>query len=231
MFDPCQILRKISGSGIAHGRIFCHHFFHNTGNIFRNFRIHLINRDQSSFQMLPGNFHSGIAVIREVPCKKLIKCGSETVNIGTAIQGITGQLFGTDILRSPHDLITIRGAISILPHLCQSQVSQFGFASGSEHDIIRFDIPVNQSFLLPCIVQGFRHLQNDPHTFLPGNHIALFQNTFHGLPFHQFHGKIEKTLIIPHRICLHHIGMIQLGCSTGLFDKPDYKLCIICIIF
>jgi hypothetical protein len=123
---------------------------------------------------------------RRLPGQQLVQRTSQRVDVGAAIDGVTVQaLLGSHVVEGAQAL-TMRRDLSArsrpvkVPR--QTQVEQPHLAGGSEHQVGRLDVAVNQPLLmevlqpesrLPDHFTGFRHRQGAPLPDEPGQVVAL----------------------------------------------------------
>ena len=174
--------------------------------------------------MLTGNFISVFADIRKFTGHQMIKGCTQTVNITANISGHAGKLFRTDILRRAHNFIFIIQIHTAGGYPGKTQIGQFCLSPAGQHDIIRLDILMDDFLFGPRIIQCVCNAADDFCGFAGLDFLFFFQNTFHGVPVDQFHGKIVNAIFFTDGIGLHNIRMADPGCGTGFPDKIFYKL-------
>ena len=181
--------------------------------------------------MLLRNLRDAGAVERELPGHKMVEGRAETVNVTADIHRRAGQVFGADVLRSPHNLLFAVQGILFSGVAGKTEVGEFRFSGARKHDVVRLDVPVNQTLLLPCVIKHFGNLLDNLNGLVDGYHMVLLQNLLHGLPVDILHGEIVDSVILADCIRLHDMGMIQAGGGARLLDEADYKFGILRIIF
>ena len=160
----------------------------------------------------------------------MIEGGAEAVNVAPAVHGRAGQMFRTDVLRGPHDLV-ILAVVDFPGNLGKTEIGEFRPAVRRQHDIVRFDVAVDQLLFLPRIIQRFTDLLNDGNRLINRNHVIAFQHVLHRFAVNILHGEIENALVLADRVSLHDIGMIQLCRGARLLDESDDEFRIVRIVF
>ena len=158
-----------------------------------------------------GNILRHFGDVGKAAGNKLKKSRTQTVNITADISRHSGELFRTYILGGAQHLIGIVIFGGTSGSLCQPQIGEFGKAVGVEHDVVRFDILVNQLLFAPCGIQSFGDIPNDLRSLFEFK-FALrfgFEDTFESIAPHILHGKVKNAVIFTHGIRLHNIGMAQ----------------------
>ena len=110
------------------------------------------------FQMHLRQFLHRIAFERQPSGDHLEQRHAETVHIASRIQLLSPELFRTHIRRTPGNL-HILGPFGLVHS--ESEVGQFYDSVLRDHNIIGLHIPMDQSGLVPRVVERLRDLLDD----------------------------------------------------------------------
>ena len=177
--------------------------------------------------MFSRNFRHAGSGERELPCHEMVECRPQAVNIASDIHLLADQVFRADILRRSHHLFIIVQIIFFPCAAGQSEIGQLGLPGIGKHDIVGFDVSVNQPLLFPRIIQRLRDLLDDLNRLVDRDHMVALQDRLHRFAVDVLHGEIVNSLILADRVRLHNMRMIQFCRRPRLLDESDDKLRIV----
>jgi hypothetical protein len=111
--------------------------------------------------------------------------------------------------------------VSIIRHwiqeLCQPEVEKFGVTVPGQHDVIGFDIPVDDIDFMG-LVETFRDMQGDFHCS-DQIQLVVSDQLADGLPFDELHGDECHAVGLVHIIDLSNGGVTQSGGGTRFLKE------------
>ena len=186
---------------IQHGlravcRIFLHHFFNQSCQFRRDFRIQLQNRHGIRADHFYHDVKSICPGERRLPRQHLIKGCAETVNIRAGVHG-TGipALFRRRIRGCPHHRPFHRQRIEsftgCVAAFCDPKIRQLHMTIRCDHNIGGLDVTVNDPTF--CSIRKSLCGLTDDKYRLSLRQRTVFQKLADGVPLHIFHHDIGET--------------------------------------
>ena len=127
----------------------------------------------------------------------VVQAGPKRIDVGPNVQIISRGLFRRPVVRGTGgDVHLCDRTVLIVRLLGQPQVPQFHGPFLIEHDVFRFDIPVDEIVFLG-VLQRPGHLQCDAPGPLLRHRSVLLQNLLQGRPINVFHDKVIHPVFLP----------------------------------
>ena len=158
---------------------------------------------------------------------ELIERGAEAVDIAAHVGRNSGQLLGTDVLRSSHDLVADFLILVGAGDPGEAEVRQFGEAVAVEHDVVRLDVLVDELLFAPGGVKRPGYFADDTGGHGEFKLLFALQNLLECFTANELHREIEDAVLFADRIGLHDIRVADLAGGTGFAEQTVDILLVI----
>ena len=159
-----------------------------------------------------------------MPRERLVKCGTEAVNVAAEILRLPLNTLGRNVVRRAPHLIGLRHFH--VREFCQSEVEQLHAGALGDENVLRFDVTVDH---LPVIrrAKRFDGLDRDlQHTPL-GQRARLLDEPAERAAVQHFHHDEILTLLSAHEINLHDVRVADRGSVLRLAQEIFHELRIL----
>ena len=167
--------------------------------------------------LLHGHGHGSLGREGQLLGGHFIHGDTQRIKIGTGIHLAASGLLGGEIMHRSQGLAGGRHC-GLGGRLGDTEIRHLYISGGRHHDILRFDVSVDDSAHVRHL-QRLRDLDGDLHHFLRAQHIPAFNVFLQGNAIDVFHDNIVTADLMPQVIDSHNIGMGQAAGRQGFLFK------------
>jgi hypothetical protein len=138
-----------------------------------------------------------LEVEKQIFRDEMVERCAKTVDVRSEIQFVRGQnLFRAHIRRRSEDFLFCRDRLArFVEDFAKSEVCQFDFACGIDHDIVGFDVAVDDFHRLPPVFKRFRHGLGDYQGVRFLENVLLFDKVVECIAVDVFHDEIVASVV------------------------------------
>ena len=157
-------------------------------------------------------------------CQQFIQHGPQRKNVGPVIHFFSRDLLGRHVIGRPHHHARLGHGGG--RYTGDPEVHDVRFALGVDQNVARLDVPVHDAFPVG-VIERIGDGRKNAVDFLQSERPPRSQDVLQALSVDVLHGDEGQSLIHPHLIDGHNVGMGQVPGRARLPQKPPLGMLLL----
>ena len=215
--DSAQFAEEFLGGIESLVGLFGQHLMDDAAQRGGNVGAKILQGARLAIDVLDGHGQGGFAVERWGSCEHVVAGNAQGIDVAAWIERSALDLFGAHVERRAErdaHFGEVHG-VAFAREAGQAEVGDLHFTRAGEHDVLGFDVAVNDS-LFGRFDQGRGGLTHDAQGVGKVGGAVAGEPVAKVLPFDVFLGNEVQAVDVAHLVDLNDTGMDQAGCRPGL---------------